>query len=308
MRINAIDLRQLRYFVTVAEELHFGRAAKRLNISQPPLSQQIKALEAHMGVQLFARTQRHVELTPAGTYLLPEARKLLNEMNRVALQTKEAEAGLTGHLRVGVNFSAPFHPFTTKLLQKFHQLYPWIRVELVLHEQANLLQLADIKAAQLDLALIWLDDGHQHADLERLNLAHDLLMAVVPAKHQLAKQKTIHIRDLVGELLIGQSRHAGTQCYDAVIEAFAAVKAEPRRAYEIMQMPLVLSMVAAGQGISLLPGFLAKLPIEGAVFRPLGMPKGKRTPCMTYNLIAPIQGRSAAASNFFILAKQLSKG
>ncbi len=104
MRINVIDFRQLRYFVCVAEELHFGRAAKRLNMSQPPLSQQIKALEAHLGVVLFQRTQRHVELTPAGDYLLPEARRILKDVSRVAEQTKQAEAGLTGHLRIGSIF------------------------------------------------------------------------------------------------------------------------------------------------------------------------------------------------------------
>src|SRR4051812_37728862 len=132
MRINAIDLRQLRYFVSVAEELLFGRAAKKLNISQPPLSQQIKALENHLGVTLFHRTQRKVELTAAGAYLLPEAQRILQEMARVAGQTQRTEAGLSGYLRIGVNFSAPLHPFTPKLLEKFHKLYPDVHVELVL--------------------------------------------------------------------------------------------------------------------------------------------------------------------------------
>lgn len=308
MNINAVDLRQLRYFVTVAEELHFGKAARRLNISQPPLSQQIMALEDYLGVRLFARTRRHVELTPAGAYLLPEARRLLQDMNRIALQTREAEAGLTGHLRVGVNFSAPFHPFTTRLLRKFHQQYPWVKVELVLHEKINVLQLADIKSAQIDLALIWLDDGHRHADLERLDLARDELMAVLPAGHDLASKNRVHIRDLTGDILIGQPRHAGTQCYDAVTEIFASIDADPRRAYEILQMPLVMSMVAAGQGISLLPGFLKALPIDGVVFRPLTLPHRRKVPYMTYNLIAPLRGRSAAATNFFALAKALSRG
>ena len=98
MRINAIDLRQLRYFVCVAEELHFGRAARRLNMSQPPLSQQIKALEEHLGVTLFRRTQRKVELTAAGQFLLPEARSILQDVGRVAELTRQTErAGLIPH-------------------------------------------------------------------------------------------------------------------------------------------------------------------------------------------------------------------
>ncbi len=304
MRINAVDLRQLRYFVCVAEELHFGRAAKRLNMSQPPLSQQIKALEDHLGVLLLRRTQRHVELTPAGNYLLPEARRILSEVHRVAEQTKEAEAGLTGYLRVGVNFSAPFHPFTAQLLQKFHKFYPNVKVELVLHEQANILQLADIQSAQLDLALIWMDDWHQSADIIRLDLAKDPLMATVPSGHRLAKKACIHIRDFENEPFIAQPRYAGTQRYEGIMKAFESIKRQPRIVYEALQMPLVMSMVAAGQGVSLLPSFLEKIPMAGVVFRPLIMPRGK-PPCMTYNLIGSKLNYNAAAINFIDLANKL---
>ena len=304
MRINAVDLRQLRYFVCVAEELHFGRAAKRLNMSQPPLSQQIKVLEDHLGVLLLRRTQRHVELTPAGNYLLPEARRILSEVNRVAEQTKEAEAGLTGYLRVGVNFSAPFHPFTARLLQQFHKLYPNVKVELILHEQANILQLADIQSAQLDLALIWLDDWHQSADIIRLDLAKDPLMATVPSGHRLAKKAHIHIRDFENEPFIAQPRYAGTQRYEGIMKAFESIKRQPRIVYEALQMPLVMSMVAAGQGVSLLPSFLEKIPMAGVVFRPLIMPRGK-PPCMTYNLIGSKLNYNAAAINFIDLANKL---
>ncbi len=306
MNINSIDLRQLRYFVCVAEELHFGRAARRLNMSQPPLSQQIKALEHHMGVMLFRRTQRHVELTPAGQFLLPEARRILHDMGRVAEQTRQAESGLTGHLRIGVNYSAPFHPCTARLLQNFHSLYPYVRVELVLHEQANILQLADIKSAHLDLALIWLDGGHQDPDLIRLDLATDPLQAVLPASHKLAERARIHIRDLKDQPFIAQPRHAGTQRYEGIMKAFASIGGEPRIVYEALQMPLVMSMVAAGQGVSLLPSFLGHIPMAGVVFRPLILPRGK-PPSMTYNLIGSSGGRNAAAVNFFALAEDVIK-
>jgi len=304
MRINSIDLRQLRYFVTVAEELHFGRAAKRLNMSQPPLSQQIKALEDHIGVVLFQRTQRHVELTSAGQFLLHEARRILSDVSRVAEQTRQSETGVTGYLRVGLNFSAPFHPFTSKLLQAFHKKYPETRVDLVLHEQANILQLADIRSAHLDIALIWLDDLHQPADINRLDLAHDELQVVVPKGHELAKKAKIHIKDLVGLPFIAQPRHAGTQRYEEIMKAFSTIKAQPNIIYEIMQMPLVMNMIAAGQGVSLLPSFLSDLPIKGVVFKTLEMPKGK-PPCMTYNLISAKGNQNSAADNFIALAKDL---
>ena len=306
MNINAVDLRQLRYFVTVAEELHFGRAAKRLFMSQPPLSQQIKALEGFLGVELFWRTRRKVELTPAGAYLLPEARRLLREMGRIAMATKEAEAGLHSVLRVGLNFSAPFHPFTATLLERFHVDCPQVKVEVVLHDKPNLLQLVDIQTEQLDLALIWLDDGHKNAHIERLDLAHDVLDVVVPAKHPLAAKKKIHIGDLVGLPFIGQGRHSGTQRYDAIMQAFDTIKAQPHITSEIQQMPLMMSMVSAGQGVTLLPRFLAKVAPAGLVFRPLTVPKGK-PPCMTYNLIAPSKGQSPAARCFIQLAARLAK-
>ena len=304
MRINAIDLKQLRYFVSVAEELHFGRAAKRLNMSQPPLSQQIMALEDYMGVMLFKRTQRHVELTPAGEFLLPEARRLLHEIDRVAKQTKEAESGLTGHIRIGQNYSSPLHPFTTKLLNRFHQEFPFIKVELVLHEKANILQLTDLEAAHIDAALIWLDDTHCEPDIKRLDLAKDPLEVAVPTDHPLAKKEKIHIRDLVKEDFISQPRYAGTQRYEGIYQAFSSIGEAPKVLYEALQMPLVMNMVAAGQGVSLLPSFLGKLPMTGLVFRPLILPRGK-PPCMTYNLIVPEATKNPATKHFYDLTKRM---
>ena len=305
MRINAIDLRQLRYFIAVAEELHFGRAAKRLNLSQPPMSQQVKALEEHLGMMLLRRTKRHVELTPAGQYFLPEAKRILSDLERAAERTKQAEAGLTGHVRVGFNFSAPFHPFTAKLLQRFHRDYPQVQVELMLHERPNVLQLADIGGFDLDLALIWLDENYRKADLLRLDLATDALMAVVPESSPLAKKSSIHIRDLENLPFVAQPRHAGTQRYDGIVYAFASIRSQPRIIHEALQMPLVMSMVAAGQGVSLLPAFLAKIPMSGIVFRPLRLPRGK-PPVMTYNLVAPKIQKNAAATHFIELARKLA--
>jgi len=301
MNINAIDLRQLRYFVAVAEELHFGRAARRLNISQPPLSQQIKALEHFLGVELFWRSNRRVELTPAGNYLLPEARRLLSDMALIANGTKRAEAGLTGRLRIGVHFSAPFHPITAQLLQKFRTKYPHIQIELVLHERPNLLQLVDLGTADLDLALIWLDYGYNKPSIHRMDLACDELQVVLPNEHPMANKPRISIKDLVGVPLNSTPRHAGTQLYEGTLKAFAAIGEQPLILHETPQMPLVASMVAAGQGLALLPSFLKALPISGIKFVPLHIPKHK-TPHMTYNLVTPARQHSAQVQNFMDMA------
>lgn len=306
MNINAVDLKHLRYFVCVAEELHFGRAARRLNMSQPPLSQQIMALEEHLGVLLFKRTQRHVELTPAGEFLLPEARRLLHDMGRIAAQTRQAESGLKGHIRIGQNFSSPFHPFTTRLLHEFHKKFPFIKTELVLHEKANILQLTDLQSSHLDAALIWLDDGHTETDIRRLDLAKDALEVVLPSGHELAAKSRVHIRDLVGLPFISQPRYAGTQRYEGIYRAFSAIGETPNVMYEALQMPLVMNMVAAGQGVSLLPSFLGRLPMTGVVFRSLVVPKGA-VPCMTYNLITPENFINPATKHLYQLAHQMAK-
>lgn len=263
------------------------------------------ALEEHLGVMLFKRTQRHVELTAAGEFLLPEARQLLLEMSRIAQQTKQVESGLTGHLRIGQNFSSPFHPFTTHLLHEFHTQFPFIKVELVLHEKANILQLADIQTAHLDAALIWLDDGHSEADIMRLDLAKDALQVVLPSGHPLASKDKIHIRDLVGLPFISQPRYAGTQRYEGIYQAFSSIGEKPNVMYEALQMPLVMNMVAAGQGVSILPAFLGAIPMTGVIFCPLALPNGKKAPCMTYNLITPTIFKNPAVKHFYHLAKRL---
>lgn len=306
MNINHIDLRHLRYFIAVAEELHFGRAAKRLNISQPPLSQQIMALENHLGVLLFRRHNRHVELTPAGHFLLPEAKRLAREVGQIAIQTKNAENGMSGHLRIGVNFSAPLHPFTAVLLREYRKRYPAVQLELVLHERPNILQLVDIVSSDLDLALIWLDQDHQKASIQRLDLAWDPLDAVVPLDHPLAKCTTMDLRKMAEYPFIAPPRDSGTQLYEGARAAFWSVQRKSEVLYEALQMPLILSMVAAGQGLALLPRFLSHLPNPGVAFVPLAKKKGEAFG-MTFNLVAHRTIRKAHAQNFYDLAAQISK-
>jgi DNA-binding transcriptional LysR family regulator len=241
-----------------------------------------------------------------GQYFLSEARALLQDLERLMLQTKQAEAGLVGHIRLGMNFSAPFHPMTSKLLQAFRIRFPHIHLELALHERPNILQLTDISSSGLDAALIWLDVEHKKHDIVRVDLAKDPIEAVVPTDHPLAERATIPIQALRDLPFISQSRHAGTQRYDCIMQAFASIGAQPKTVYEALQMPLAMSMVAAGQGVSLLPSFLRMLPIAGAVFKPLKLPKGK-PPVMTYNLIVPKPLRSEAVRHLVSFAEEFVK-
>lgn len=307
MNINALDLRQLRYFVAVAEELHFGRAAKRLHISQPPLSQQIMAMEEHLGVVLFKRTNRHVALTPAGQYLLRAARNLLRDAKHITDYTRMVAQGVIGKISVGVHLSAPLYPFVGQLLESFRRQHPQIRLELVMHERPDLQQLVDIESAALDVALVWLGRAHQSIDLRRFDLAHSPMRVFLPTDHRLAKQKRILISDLATEPMIAPPRTSGSQLYEVLIQQFSASGFEPNLAYEGVSMPLMLSMVTAGQGIALLPDFLTKLEVPGVAVRPLGS-AARQTPQLTLNLVAHRQQTDSAHELFIEHAVRFAQG
>ncbi len=285
MNINVLELRQLRYFVAVAEELHFGRAARRLHMSQPPLSQQIMAMEAQLGTALFNRTNRRVALTAAGDYLLRAARALLQDAAHITAHARLVGQGAVGQVKVGVHLSAPLYPFVGHLLQAFRQRYPKIRLELMMHERPDLLQLADIESAALDVALVWLGRAHQSVDLRRFDLAASPMRVFLPVDHPLAAKSRLTLRDLAAEPMIAPPRQSGSQLYEVLIQQFSAAGYEPNLVYEGVSMPLMLSMVTAGQGLALLPEFLGRLQVPGVVMRPLDKAT-RQTPLLTLNLVA----------------------
>ena len=302
MNINMLDLRQLRYFIAVAEELHFGRAAQRLHMSQPPLSQQIKAMEEQLGVSLFTRTNRRVVLTEAGKYLLQAAGGLLREAKHITEHTRivapfDGVAGI-GKVSVGVHLSAPLYPFVGKLLRRFREQYPKIRLGLVMHERPDLQQLADIDSAALDVALVWLGQAHQGVDVRRYDLAYSPMRVFMPEEHRLARKDRIAIEDLVQEPMIAPPRASGSQLYEVLVQQFMAGGYEPNLVYEGISMPLMLSMVTAGQGLALLPNFLERLPMPGVVARPLAHQAGRPPVGMTLNLVAPKRQGDAAQEQF----------
>ncbi len=307
MNINALELRQLRYFVAVAEELHFGRAAKRLNISQPPLSQQIMAMEEHLGVALFKRTNRHVALTEAGKYLLRAARNLLRDAKHVTEYTRMVAQGVIGKVSVGVHLSAPLYPFVGRLLQQFRHKHPQIRLELVMHERPDLQQLVDIDSAALDVALAWLGRIHQSVDLRRFDLVASPMRVFLPADHKLAQKERINLRDLAQEPIIAPPRTSGSQLYEVLIQQFSAAGYEPNLVYEGISMPLMLSMITAGQGLALLPEFLTRLKVPGVVMRPLDKVT-RQPPTLTLNLVAHRQQTDAAHELFIQHAVAFAAG
>jgi DNA-binding transcriptional LysR family regulator len=248
------DLRRLRYFVAVAEELHFGRAARRLNVSQPPLSVQIRTLEREIGTPLLIRTQRRVELTEAGRVLLDEARRLLDQAEAAVVHARRAAEGAVGRLTIGF-VSTVDYSILPPLVRRFRQKHPGIALKLL--ELTGDRQQALLQSGELDLGLSILPSPA--ADLTMRPVFREPLIAAVPASHPLAGRRRIALRSLAREPFIQFPRELAAGLYDLAIAACQKAGFTPDLAQEAIQMQTILGLVAAGLGVALVPHCMSKL-------------------------------------------------
>lgn len=264
-----MDLRHLRYFLAVAEEGHFGRAAQRLHIVQPALSMQIKALEEELGGPLFVRTSRKVELTEAGLLLQTEARRTLEQAEHTRLTVQRSIRGETGHVRVGFAGNAVFSGRLTNDLRAFRRTYP--DADLVVSEVAPLLQADAILAGQLDVGYTP-DHSKVHDSAlmaEEVGLWHR--QVAMADDHPLASQAALTIAMLVEEPLIFYDTHGADEpLYTALTTIMGHA---PRIAHCTASTLSVLALAAAGQGLALVPDPLKHVSIPGLVYRPLDAPE-----------------------------------
>lgn len=264
-----MDLRHLRYFLAVAEEGHFGRAAQRLHIVQPALSMQIKALEEELGGPLFVRTSRKVELTEAGLLLQTEARRTLEQAEHTRLTVQRSIRGETGHVRVGFAGNAVFSGRLTNDLRAFRRTYP--DADLVVSEVAPLLQADAILAGQLDVGYAPNHSKIHDSALmaEEVGLWHRLV--AMADDHPLASQAALTIAMLVEEPLIFYDTHGADEpLYTAITTIMGHT---PRIAHCTASTLSVLALAAAGQGLALVPDPLKHVSIPGLVYRPLDAPE-----------------------------------
>ncbi|MCD0492156.1 LysR family transcriptional regulator [Chromobacterium violaceum] len=262
-----MELRHLRYFLAVAEELHFTRAAERLHIGQPPLSQQIQALEAELGAPLFRRHQRKVELTAAGQQLLPRARQILADSAAAAAAVRRAADGETGELRIGFTSSLPLTPILHHSLQHYRQAYPEVR--LTLSEMFTAGQFDALERRQLDLGFVRFN-GPTPSPLIRVEELHrDRLLAVVPSAHPLAERKTLPLKLLAGEPLIGYPRESGSGLSEVVRQLALQNGLELKMVQEAGEAITQIGLVAAGVGIAILPSPLECVQIPAVRYVPL---------------------------------------
>ena len=261
-----LELRQLRYFVTVAEELHFGKAALRLHMTQPPLSQTIQALEQLLGAALFERSRRGVALTPAGIALLPEARRLLAQAQELPQLVQRAAAGEVGRLTLAFVSSADYSvlpPF----LRAYRAAYP--QVQITLQEATSDLQLDDLLHNRIDAGLLIppLPDKAK-LELDYLPVLNEPLVLAVPAG-LLAKKGKVALAALPRLPLIVFPRAISPALYDAILSVFRDAGVTPEIGQQAIQMQTIVSLVSAGMGMALVPQSVSNLMRPGVEYRAL---------------------------------------
>lgn len=267
-----MELRQLRYFVAVAEELNFSRAAERLNVSQPPLSMQIKALEEELGATLFNRTRRRVEITHAGVLLLDSARKALGELRRAAEVVALSAKGEAGLIRLGFTGSVPMLDIFPRLMRTFRDRYPEIGIEL--RHMSTAQQLHALLDEELDIGILRPPYYFQAGPgLVAHRIWRDELSAFLPARHRLAEVNgPLELARLGGETFVSVAPDVGCGMYDHFMTLCSEAGFAPRVVQHARELGSVLGLVSAGIGIAILPESYARIGISDVVSRKLDEP------------------------------------
>lgn len=256
-----MKLHFLRYFAVLAEELHFGRAAQRLSITQPPLSSAIKALEEELGVQLLSRSSKHVELTPAGAAFLEEARHILERVGRAGSVAKAVARGVRGRLEIGTTGSLVYRG-VPEIVRDFGVAAP--AIELVLHEMGTAEQLDALRHGQLHAGFV--NASAVPPQLQSLALQADEFVLCLPRDHPRAKRRSIDLRDVADERFVMFSREVSPANYDNVIAIFSRAGIHPRTVHAARQWLTIIAMVAHGLGIALVPRSIARSRLDGVCF------------------------------------------
>ena len=259
-----MDLKQLKCFAAVAEELHFGHAAHRMHLLPSTLGRQIKLLEEDLGTRLLVRSTRHVALTPAGVVLRRDARSILEQVAAAELNVRQLSKAKGTALRIGAIDSAAVG-LLPALLGEFKDRHPEIETQLVECTSAQQLQL--LLSGRLDIAFV--RPPVRESSLQYEFLMYETLVIAMPCGHPLAAKHTIGIHDLAPLPLIVPARQVRPHSYKAIMRAFQAAGEEARIVLEAAEKQTMVSLVAAGIGLALVPNWVAKLQVPGVVYRPL---------------------------------------
>ncbi len=296
MRMLSVDLRRLRYFIAVAEELNFRRAAERLNISQPPLSQQIQALEEELGARLFLRDRRSVALTEAGDVLLRRARAILASAEGAATEVRRVGRGELGRLVVGV-MSAAMLGRLAAILADFRAVGP--DVEAQLRQLPPKEQIAAVAAGHVDVAFLSIAPSRRRLAVGGVEIAvepvwEEELVAALPTDHRLANRPEVALRELAADPFISLPQAPETGYYDQLVELCRRLGGfEPAVRQEVEQLPAALALIAAGYGVGLMPVCAAESWRCNVAF-----PRLEEQPRIAVTMIRRADNRSPALARF----------
>ncbi len=267
-----IELRLWRQFVAVAEELHFGRAALRLHMTQPPLTQAIAQMEAVLGYRLFDRTKRSVQLTAAGAALLPEARDLLARAQALPAYGRSSADGEAGRLRLAFVSTVGFD-LLPRWVRAFREQHP--RVDLELIEATGDVQLQAFERGEIDAGFMLHSPGFAPPGLACQRIADEKLVLAMPGQGELARKKDLGVKDVLGQPLVIFPRRIVPSLYDAIFAMYHAAGESPRVAQEAIQMQTIVNLVSAGLGVAWVPESVQQFKRPGVVYRSPEEDKGK---------------------------------
>ncbi|WP_027682025.1 LysR family transcriptional regulator [Rhizobium leguminosarum] len=264
-----MELRHLRYFLAVAEEGNFTRAAAKLGIGQPPLSQQIRDLEREVGAALFHRVPHGAELTAAGAAFLGEAKASLAAAEKAKLAAQSANRGETGRLSLGFTASSAFNPVVSTTIRRFRARWP--EVQLSLTEMNTLALMQKLERGELDATFMRpsLDDP---TGIRLRRLPDEPMVIALPASHPLARRSKLPLAALADEPFILFPRLVGLSLYDDVVLACRKAGFELTVAQEAPQISSVVNLVAADLGVSIVPASISQIKLEGVAYRPIEGP------------------------------------
>lgn len=260
----SIEVRHLRYFMRVAQELHFGRAAEMLGVSQAPLSQQIRQLEERLGVRLFDRTTRSVTLTPAGRVLFEKAQRILGVLEEGIRETQAAGGLTSGRLRIAAVYVG-LYTFMSNAMREFSQRNPSVQIDMQIHTTEE--QLSLLKERKIDVAFV--RPPRTTSGIAYREIYREGFVAVLPAESPLAAKDTLEVEDLREENFVTYSSIVGVSYQDVVLRHCRKAGFNPKIVQEVSHTMTVVAMASAGIGVGIVPAWVVMTPLENVVYRHL---------------------------------------
>jgi len=285
-----MEFRHLRYFLMLAEELHFGRAARRLSISQPPLSLNIQQLEASIGAKLFTRSSKQVALTAAGQAFVPAARALLDQAAQAAGHARDVGQGMAGSLAIGFSGTMLYSGLPV-ILERFQAEHPLLR--LTLKELSSSEQLVELAHDRLDLGFV--HTTRVPPELSQILVSSQAFVCCLPAGHALARKRSLSLSALQGQPFAVVSRAVSPDYHERILAICTEAGFYPEMRYELRHWLSVVSLVSQGMGVALVPAALRQSAMAGAAFVPLDV---ATTPYDTHCLWKTSRGGHAALAAF----------